>query len=135
MKNKDADRLQTLRLLKASFLNAQKSSDGNDELSDEQVLQLLSTEAKKRKDAIAQFTSGGRADLATTEQAELAIIEAYLPAQLTDDEITAIIEQVVGGFDQPQFGAVMGQVMQAVKAAGSADGDRVRTLLQQRLSA
>lgn len=131
MKAKDAQKLSVLRMLKAAFLNESKAASGNDELSDDDVVTLLKREAKKRKEAMTAFTEGNRPELAEQEQAELVIIEEYLPAQMDDAAISAAIDEVLSGMDNPQFGAVMGAVMK--KTAGQADGDRVKELVNQAL--
>jgi hypothetical protein len=131
MKAQDAQTLGVLRMLKAAFLNESKAASGSDELADEQVMTLLKREAKKRKEAIAAYTKGNRPELAEIEESELAIIEKYLPEQMSDEDINAIIEAVLDGMSDPQFGTAMGVVMQ--KTAGQADGGRVKELLTQAL--
>lgn len=134
MKSRDAETLGVLRMLKAAFLNVEKSSaEASAELDDAAVLGVLQKEAKKRKESAAAFTAGGRDDLAAQENLELAIIEKYLPAEMTDDALLVIVNEVLGDgpADMSQFGALMGQVMQ--KVAGGADGNRVRAVLQKRL--
>ena len=131
-KERAPDTLSVLRLIKAALLNAEKDSGASEMLSDEQVLAVLQKEAKKRKDSIEAFTKGERADLAATEQAELTLIERYLPAPFTDDEVRAIITTVIKETATPNFGAVMGPVMQQV--GGRADGKKVKELIQEQLS-
>ena len=132
MKARDAETLGVLRLMKAALLNAEKDGGPASMLSDEQVIDVLQKEAKKRKDSIEAFTAGDRGDLAETEKAELAIIERYLPAPFTDDEVRAMIAAVIQATDAPNFGAVMGKVMQEV--GGRADGKKVKELIQEQLS-
>ncbi len=132
MKERNTETLGVLRLIKAALLNVEKDSTATDTLSDEQVLTVLQKEAKKRKDSIEAFTKGERSDLAATEQAELTIIEHYLPAPFTDDEVRAIITTVMKEIDAPNFGTVMGPVMQQV--GGRADGKKVKELIQEQLS-
>ncbi len=130
MKSKDAETLGVLRMLKAALLNLEKES-GEAGLDDAQVITALQKEAKKRRDAIDSFVSGGRQDLADVETAELEIINRYLPAPFTDDEIRAIIQEVIAGLDAPQFGSVMGPVM--ARVSGRADGAVVKQLIQEQL--
>lgn len=130
MKQKEVERLNTLRMIKAALLNRQKeSAGGSDELSDDAVIEVLQKEAKKRKESIAAFTDAGRNELAATEQSELAVIEGYLPAAMSPDEIRQIVEQVVASMDAPNFGAVMGATMKEV--GSRADGNDVRAVVQE----
>ena len=93
MKSKDAERLSVLRMMKAAVRN--KEIDARQELDDAQVLQVFLSLIKQRKDSIEQFTKGGRLDLADKETAEIKVIEAYLPAAVTDEEIAATVEAVI----------------------------------------
>ncbi len=132
MKERNAEKLGVLRLMKAALLHAEKEHGDSSALSDEQVIAVLQKEAKKRKDSIDAFTKGGRADLAETEQFELALIEQYLPAPFTDEEVRAIITSVIAEVGTANFGAVMGKVMQEV--GGRADGKIVKELIQEHIS-
>ena len=120
MRAKESDRLGTLRLITAAI--KQKEVDERIELSDAAVLAVLEKMIKQRKDSIAQFQAGGRQDLVDKEQAELTILSAYMPAQLSEAEVaaavTAAITQV--GASGPQD---MGKVMAVLKPqlAGKAD--------------
>ncbi len=127
MKAKEAGRVQALRLLKASLLNTMKET-GADMLTDEQTLSVLQREAKKRRESEEAFMLGGRPELAAQEAAERAIIEHYLPAQLSDEEIQAMVNTVVEENGNSNFGTVMGMVMQQVK--GRADGKRVKAAVE-----
>lgn len=127
MKAQDAERLGVLRLIKAALLNVLKET-GVTELDDAAVIAVLQKEAKKRRESIEAFTQAQRPELAEQEQKELAIIEAYLPAQLSDDEIKVMVEEVITEMGKENFGAVMGAVMKRV--AGQADGGRVKAITQ-----
>ena len=133
MKAKEAARVQALRLLKASLLNTMKET-GADTLTDEQTVSVLQREAKKRRESEEAFTAGARPELAAQEAAERAVIEQYLPAQLTDEEIQAIVKTVIDKEEKGKgnFGTVMGMVMQQVK--GRADGKRVKHAAEAVLS-
>ena len=133
MKAQDQKRLDALRLLKAALLHASKATGGSTELTDAEVMTILRSELKKRLDAQERFTQASRLDLADQEQYEAEIIQGYLPAELSDQALIDIIDEVVTGSTTPQFGVVMGQVMQRV--GHQASGDRVRTLVQQQLKA
>lgn len=134
MKAKDAGRVQALRLLKASLLNVMKEG-GASTLTDEQTIAVLQREAKKRREAEEAFTAGGRPELAAQEAAERAIIDEYLPAQLSDEAIQAVVNAVVQEKGQEasrsNFGAVMGMAMQQLK--GKADGGRVKAAVESAL--
>ncbi len=132
MRAKESDRLGTLRLITAAI--KQKEVDERIELSDAAVLAVLEKMIKQRKDSIAQFQAGGRQDLVDKEQAELTILSAYMPAQLSEAEVaaavTAAITQV--GASGPQD---MGKVMAVLKPqlAGKADMGLVSRLLKSKL--
>lgn len=121
MKSRDALRLSTIRLLRSSVSYARINK--GDELTDDEVLEVLSREAKQRRETIDAAVAGGRSDIADREQAELEIINAYLPKQLDEAEIEAIAREVVaevGATDLKDRGKVMGPLMQRIR--GKADG-------------
>lgn len=127
------ERLSVLRLIKTA-LKYQQIQSGQ-ELSDADVLKVLQREAKQRRDSIKQYTDGGREDLAQDEQRELAIIEQYLPQQMSQDELAKIVDRAVtetGASGPAQMGVVIGTVMKEV--AGRADGAAVSALVKQRLT-
>lgn len=133
MKSKDALRLSTIRLLRSSVSYAQINKGS--ELTDDEVLELLSREAKRRREAIDAAVSGARTDVAEKEQAELEIINAYLPQQLDEAEIEAIAREIVdqtGANGPKDRGKVMGPLMQRIrgKADGKLAGQVVEKLLQ-----
>ena len=135
MRARDKVRSGTLRMTLTSITNAEVAGDEARELSDDEVLKVVAKEAKKRKEAAAAFTGAGRPELAATEEAELVVLEAYLPAQLADDELRAIVDRAVastGATGMPQLGLVM-KAAQA-EAAGRADGGRVAAVVRQVLS-
>jgi uncharacterized protein len=137
MKARDKAATSALRMVVAALKN-RAVADGlgpQGDLDDTVVQQVLTTEVKRRREAAKAFAEGGRDESAASELAEAALYEAYLPAQLDDDELTAIVDRVVTdlGADGPQ---AMGQVMKATMAevAGRADGSRVSALVKQRLT-
>jgi uncharacterized protein len=132
MKEGEAARTGVLRLLKNSIKNEQIKA-GHD-LSEPEVLKVLQREAKQRKDSIAQFKQGGRDDLADTEQQELAVIETYLPQQMSETELTVLVDTVITetAATPAQMGVVIGEVMK--RAAGQADGAAVSQLVRQKLT-
>ncbi len=133
MKNKDMVRLTTLRGLSSAFMNEAVNLNlgPQGELSDEQVLTVLMREAKRRKDSIAQYAEGGREDLAADEKAELAVVEEFLPAMMSLDEIRPIVEAKkaeMGIDDKAKVGMLVGAVMKDLK--GKANGDDVKTVAE-----
>ncbi|KKW18666.1 MAG: hypothetical protein A2131_00310 [Candidatus Sungbacteria bacterium GWC2_49_10] len=129
LRAKDERRLVTLRMLSSAIHNREIDKRGKGEvgeITEEDILGVLRSEAKKRRDAIAEFEKGGRPDLVEKEKQELVILEAYLPAQLDDAAIAATIRSVVAEFGSvgaKDFGRVMGEVMKRLE--GRASGDRV----------
>jgi uncharacterized protein len=140
LKAKDAARLGTLRMVLAAVSKEEVAGKAARELSDQEVQQVLTREAKKRKEAAEAFESAGRADQAAAERAEADIIADYLPAQLSDDELTNLVgqavaevaEQVGGTPSQKQMGLVMKAAN--AKVAGRAEGGRVAAAVKARLS-
>lgn len=133
MKSKDAERLSVLRMMKAAIRN--KEIDTRKELEDPETVQLLISLIKQRKDSVEQFAKGGRQDLADKESREIKVIEAYLPAAVSSEEIGSIIDAVIA-----ETGAVsirdMGKVMKACMArfAGRpVDGAKVSEAVKSRL--
>ena len=125
--------LETLRQIRASILEFEKKQVGAT-MTDEDEIALLSSAVKKRREAIEQFRAAGRTDLVEHETAEMEIISRYLPKQLSNDEITALIKTVIAktGAEGPkEMGKVMGPIMKLVK--GKADGNRVQALVKHLL--
>lgn len=139
--SRDAVRVSTLRLLLSEIANfriqkkAPVQSGQIEPLSDDDIVQILQKEAKKRKESIESFKKGGREDLASKEEAELAIIGGYLPRDLSNEELTKMVEDVInnlGAKSLDDSGRVIGAVMGQVK--GRADGGRVSSLVREKLS-
>ncbi|MEY3622061.1 MAG: hypothetical protein RL132_1143 [Pseudomonadota bacterium] len=133
MRAKEGDKLTTLRLITAAI--KQKEVDERIELTDPAVLSILEKMIKQRKDSIAQFQLGGRQDLVDKEQAELALLMAYMPAQMSEAEIAQVIETAVlqANATGPQD---MGKVMALIKPllVGKADMGLVSQILKTRLA-
>ncbi|MCW1929991.1 MAG: GatB/YqeY domain-containing protein [Candidatus Kerfeldbacteria bacterium] len=130
MKAKDTERLNALRMVKSSLLLALKEKGPSvTELSDDEVLAVLQREAKKRKDSISQFDAGGRQDLADSERRELSVIQAYLPAQMSEAEIEHAVAGIIAEHAGAPFAAVMGKAMQLLR--GKADGAQVRAVVER----
>lgn len=131
MRAKDTQKLGTIRMLTAAM--KQKEVDERIELTDAHVLSIVEKMIKQRKDSITQFEAGGRQDLADTEKAELAVLSAYMPASLSDEEIQAEVAAAAAGAAGPQdMGKVMGVLKQ--KLAGRADMTKVSALVKAALT-
>jgi len=133
MRNKEAEKLTTLRGLIAGFTNELVASGQTpqSEITDEIVMTVLKRQAKQRKDAIEQFKAGGRDDLVANEQSELDVINAYLPATMSLDEIRTIAEAKkaeLGVTDKAGMGKLIGTLMQELK--DKADGGDVKTVVE-----
>ncbi|ALG05794.1 GatB/YqeY domain-containing protein [Kibdelosporangium phytohabitans] len=140
LKAKDTARLGTLRMVLAAVSTEEVSGKQARELTDEDVQRVLTREAKKRKEAAEAFDSAGRADQAAAERAEADVIAEYLPAQLSDDDLAALVDQAVSEVSAQVGGELspkqMGLVMKAAnaKVAGRAEGGRVATAVKARLA-
>ena len=134
MKSKEAARLSVLRMMKAAVKN--KEIDLRQELEDGQVLQVLMSLIKQRKDSIEQFKLGGRTDLSDKEAAEITVIQEYLPAAVTDAEIMDAVEAAVaetGAASIKDMGKVM-KVCMAKFAGKPVDGGKVSELVKSKLA-
>ena len=138
IKARDEVRSSTLRMLLTAITNAEVAGKEQRELSDDDVIGVLSTEAKKRREAATAFDDGGRVEMAEKERAEAVVIADYLPAQLTGDEIAALVAAAVeqtgaAGEGMRAMGKVMGMVTPQVK--GKADGGAVAAEVRRQLGA
>lgn len=137
MKSNDRLRLETLRSLRAALMEREIELRGSGRpLGPDDELAVLNAAAKKRKESIQMFTQGGRTDLVQQESAELAIVQEFLPAQMSADEIAEVIRSAVtaaGASSASDFGKVMPAVMKSVK--GRADGKTVQDLVRKALGA
>ena len=134
LRARDSLRLSTIRLLLAALKNAQ--IEAMHPLSDEEALAVLRKQVRMRHEAIEQYRKGGREDLASKEEAELAVIESYLPAAATEDQIRAVVREVIGatGASGPKdMGVVMRTTMS--RLGGRADGRQVQGLVREELAA
>ncbi|HUV74493.1 MAG TPA: GatB/YqeY domain-containing protein [Anaerolineae bacterium] len=133
LRNRDEQRKMTLRLVLAAIKNAEIEKRG--ELEEGELLAVLSKQAKQRRESAAQFAEGGREDLVAQEERELEIIEEYIPAQLSEEEIEARAREVIqeiGATTPSQMGEVMRVLMPQMK--GRADGRLVNTIVTAILS-
>jgi hypothetical protein len=131
MRDKNAEKLSTLRMLQAALkneaINLKKA-----ELEDAEVNKIIKSEIKKRKDSIEAYQQGGREDLAASEMKEKELLESYLPAQLSVEEVTSKVQAVIAGLSEDEkknFGALMGRVMKEL--GDQADGNVVRQIVQK----
>lgn len=133
MRAKDSERLGTIRLLLAAL--KQKEVDERVELDDPMVVAIVDKMVKQRKDSIAAFTTGGRADLADKESAEIKVLEVYLPKRMSAEEVGVAVKAIVAELGAKGPGD-MGKVMGAVKAqlAGKADMGQVSAAVKAALS-
>ncbi len=129
---RDAVKVSALRMLKTAVMKFEVSGEERKEAKDEDIMVLIKKELKSRKDSIEQFKAGGREDLVAKEEAEIRALEGYLPKQMSEDEVRAVVKQVVAemGVSGP---AAMGKVMGACmgKLKGQADGTMVNGLVKE----
>ena len=133
MRGKDKDRVSTLRMILAAI--QQKEIDENILLDDVQTLAVLDKMVKQHRDSIAQYQQGGRTDLVDKETRELSIVQSYLPAPLTDDEINALLQEAIretGAKSVQDMGKVMGALKP--KLQGRADMGKISILVKEQLS-
>lgn len=133
VKARDAFAVSVLRMLRAAIKNAE--IEKRREVDEDTILALMKSEVKRLRDALEQFRSGGREDLVEKNEKEIAFLEKYLPAQLDDDALRAIVKDVIassGEVTGKDFGRVMSVAMKETK--GQADGGRVSALVKEMLS-
>lgn len=134
MKARDEVRTRTLRMALTAVTNEEVAGKSARELSDDEIIKVLTREAKKRREAAEAFGGAGRAEQAQAERDENTVLEEYLPAQLTDEELTALVAEAIQetGAEGPR---AMGQVMKIVnpQVAGKAEGGRVAAEVKRQL--
>jgi len=133
MKDQRKEEVLTLRMLVSSLNNA-KIEQG-DELDEDDVVEVLSGEAKQRRESIEAYEDGDRQDLADKEQGELEVIQRYLPEPLSDEEVEQMVDEIIeetGAETQSDMGRVMGQIMPKVK--GRYEGSKVRDIVLEKLA-
>ena len=138
MKARDEVALSTIRMLRSAITNAEVAGTEAVELTDEQAIAVLQSEAKKRAESAAVYEQNDRFESAAKERAELAVIEHYLPAAMSDEELESIVDEEVAAAaaNGVEGGKAMGQVIKAVRerAGASADGGRIATLVKSKLA-
>jgi uncharacterized protein YqeY len=135
MKSGDKLRLETIRSIRALILEFEKSGVGRT-MTEEDEQKLLISAAKKRKDSVEQYRAANREDLASKEEAELAIIQEFLPKQMDENEVEAVVKTIieqVGAKTPQEVGKVMGAAMKELR--GKADGTLVQTVAKRLLGA
>ncbi|MGC9046758.1 MAG: GatB/YqeY domain-containing protein [Minisyncoccia bacterium] len=137
LKSKQDLKVSVLRMALAAIHNKEiekRSSGAGEQLNDEEIINILRSEIKKRKDAIELYLQGGRKDLADKEAAEIKILELYLPQPLTKEEVENIIEKVLvnNQLNQKTFGKIIGLVVKEVK--GRFDAKEISKMLQERIN-
>jgi len=135
MKAKDTVTLESLRAVKSAILLAQTESGAKEELSEEEETKLLQRLVKQRKDSARIYIEQGRQDLADPELAQAAVIEKFLPAQLSEEEVEAVVKKIIADNNFAGM-ADMGKVMGIASAelAGSADGKTISTVVRRNLA-
>ncbi|MBA4550627.1 GatB/YqeY domain-containing protein [Thermoactinomyces vulgaris] len=132
LKNKDKQKLSTIRMLKSAI--KKEEIDKKRPLNDDEIISVIMREVKQRKDSLAEYKAAGRDDLAEKEQAEIDILSAYLPEQMSEEELKALVQQVideVGAGSKADMGKVMSAIMPKVK--GRAEGRLVNRMVQEAL--
>ncbi|APG60245.1 GatB/YqeY domain-containing protein [Christiangramia salexigens] len=135
MRAKDSAKLEALRAVKGAILVANTESSAKDGLSEEEEMKLLQKLVKQRKDSAAIYKEQGREDLAEPELKQAEVIEAFLPEQMSEEEIAAKVDEIIaktGASGMQDMGKVMG--MATGELAGKADGKTISTIVKQRLS-
>lgn len=139
MKARDDVTTSTIRMLRSAITNAEVAGDAAVELTDDQVISVLQSEAKKRAESAEVYEQNGRTESAAKERAELAVIERYLPAAMSDDELEAIVDEEIAraAAEGAEGGRAMGAVIKAVRerAGASAEGGRIAALVKSKLTA
>jgi uncharacterized protein len=135
MRARDQVRMRTLRMALTSITNEEVAGASARDLSDEDIVKVLTREAKKRREAAEAFGAAGRDEQAAAERAEGEVLAGYLPAQLTDDELTVLVSSAIAETGASGMQG-MGQVMKMLtpRVAGRADGARVAAEVRRRLS-
>ena len=135
MRARDQVRMRTLRMALTSITNEEVAGAAARDLSDDEIVKVLTREARKRREAAEAFSAAGRSDQAAAERAEGEVLADYLPAQLSDDELATLVDAAIAETGASGM-AGLGQVMKTVtpRVAGRADGARVAAEVRRRLS-
>lgn len=123
---------EVLRMLKAEIMKAEVAGSEKRELDDPEILKIIKRLVKQRRDSIEQFEKGGRSELAAKEKSEIEVLETYLPAQMSEEEIAAVVakkKEELGVSDKSKMGMLIGAVMKEV--GSSADGAAVKNVVEK----
>ncbi|NTU67032.1 MAG: GatB/YqeY domain-containing protein [Candidatus Moranbacteria bacterium] len=132
MREGNAEKRDTLRMLDSMVKNTEIDKKKREEgLSDEEVQEVVMKAIKQRKDAIAQYVEGGREELADKEKKEIEFLSAYMPSQLSEDEVRKIVQETIAEAGDSDMGKMMGAAMAKLK--GKADGAVVRKIVEEEL--
>ena len=129
MRDRNALKLNTIRFMMSEIKNFEID---NGEQNDESVQKLIAKQVKQMKDAISEFTQVGREDLVAEETQKVAVLEAYLPAQMPDDQLEGIVKKVIAETEDKSMGSIMQKVRQEV--GGQADGGKIAQLVKAHLA-
>ena len=135
MKGKDSQALEALRAVKSALLIAQTATGSKEEISEDEELKILQKQVKQRKDSAAIYSEQGRADLAEPELLQAAVIEKFLPQQLSEEEVAKVVDAIIaetGATSMKDMGKVMGMVSKEL--AGQADGKTISNIVKAKLS-
>jgi hypothetical protein len=136
MKAREAERLTTLRMVKTAFKN--REIEKREPLTDSEAQQILTTLIKQRRESVEQFTKGNRPELAAKEEAEIVLIEGYMPKAAGEEEIKKLVDEALAGqtFGPRDMGAAMRLVQAKIQASGlRADGRQVSEIVKAKLAA
>jgi uncharacterized protein len=134
LKSGKKDRLEVLRTIRAAIIEFNKSGAGR-EMNDDDEIKILNNQAKKRKDAIPLYIQGGRPEMAAKEEEELKVIEEFLPAKMSEEDVKAVIDRIItktGAVEPKDLGKVMGAAMKELK--GKADGGFIQSYTKEKLN-
>jgi len=135
MKAKDTQSLEALRAVKSALLIAQTETGAKEELTEADEIKILQKQVKQRKDSAVIYTEQGREDLAGPELVQAAVIEQFLPKQLSEEEVAKVVDVILaetGASSMKDMGTVMGMANE--RLAGKADGKTISTVVKERLS-
>jgi uncharacterized protein len=135
MKARETERLSTLRMVKTAFKN--KEIEKREPLTDAEAQQILTTLIKQRRESVEQFTKGNRPELAAKEQAEIALIEGYMPKAASEEDLKKLVDEALAGqtFGPKDMGAAMKAVQAKIQASGlRADGRQVSEIVKAKLT-
>ncbi|NCO12088.1 MAG: aspartyl-tRNA amidotransferase [Candidatus Pacebacteria bacterium CG_4_10_14_3_um_filter_34_15] len=128
MRSKDTVKLGVIRFLRSEIKNFEID---NGEQDDKGVVKIIASQTKKIKDALVDFRAAGREDLVSAEEAKVAILEAYLPQQMSDEDLRIVVAKIVDETEEKNMGKLIGAAVKAVE--GKADGGRVSAMVKEKL--